>query len=371
MELLFTLFFYLFLVFSSILIVYYLFVFRKFAFAKTENKNINTVPVSVIICAKNEYDNLEKNLPLFINQEYPNFELVLIDDASSDETLELLEAYEKQYAFIKLVKVENNEAFWGNKKYALTLGIKASKHEYLLFTDADCKPNSTTWLKEMSSQFTNQKTIVLGYGGYEKIKNSFLNQLIRYETVLTALQYFSWAKSGKAYMGVGRNLAYKKSEFYKTNGFINHMKLRSGDDDLFVNEATTSQNTSTQFSANSFTYSKPKTSYREWFKQKRRHIATSKYYKSFDKIQLALFYLSTVLFLLSFTLLMLFLHNWIIVVSVFCFIFILKWIIYGMSAKKLNEKDTIWLYPIYEISLLFVQFYLFILNLFSKPVHWK
>ena len=157
-----------------------------------------------------------------------------------------------------MVKVKNNEAFWGNKKYALTLGIKAAKKEYLLFTDADCYPTSKDWITAMSSQFTKQKTIVLGYGGYEKIANSFLNKIIRYETLLTATQYFSWAKMGKPYMGVGRNLAYKKEEFFNVNGFIDHIQIRSGDDDLFINQAADSDNTTIAYSPESFTYSASK-----------------------------------------------------------------------------------------------------------------
>src|SRR5690606_31531776 len=115
---------------------------------------------------------------------------------------DLFEEFEKQDSRVKLVKVDNNEAFWGNKKYALTLGIKAAKYEYLVFTDGDCYPNSKNWITEMTSQFTQQKTIVLGYGAYTKVKNSLLNKIIRFETLLTATQYFGWAKVGKPYMAV-------------------------------------------------------------------------------------------------------------------------------------------------------------------------
>src|SRR5690606_19950607 len=193
-------------------------IFGKFSFSKPQVHTLKNIPISVIVCAKNEAENIKKFVPLLLEQDYPTFELVLIDDASIDETRELLEAFEKQYSNVKLVKVDNNEAFWGNKKYALTLGIKAAKYEYLLFTDADCYPISKHWIKNMSSNFTLKKTIVLGYGAYEKVKNSFLNKIIRFETLLTATQYFAWAKIGKPYMGVGRNLAYKKEEFFRVRG---------------------------------------------------------------------------------------------------------------------------------------------------------
>ncbi|WP_394759567.1 glycosyltransferase [Flavobacterium sp.] len=352
-------------------IIYYLFIFGKFSFAKPQESTFKHIPISVIVCAKNEEENVKKYIPLLAEQNYSNFEIILIDDASSDETLEVFEKFEKQYPNLKLVKVANNEAFWGNKKFALTLGIKAATKEYLLFTDADCYPNSTNWIAEMSSHFTLHKTIVLGYGGYEKIKNSFLNKLIRFETLLTATQYFSWAKLGKPYMGVGRNLGYKKDEFFNVNGFINHIKLRSGDDDLFINEAATKQNTAIAYNPESFTYSDAKTSYKSWIMQKRRHVSTANHYKSFDKIQLVLFYISQLLFFIVPTVLLSFQFQWIIVISLIVLRYIISWISLGYSAGKLNEKDVMYWFPILEIILIFTQLNVFIRNIFSKPITWK
>ncbi len=360
-----------FLVFFVIQFVYQSFVFTRFSFVQPKKDTPKNIPVSVIVCAKNEFENLQKHLPVLVSQNYPSYELVLIDDASTDETLDLLEEYEKQYSFIKLVKVKNNEAFWGNKKFALTLGIKAAKNEYLLFTDADCCPNSENWISEMTSHFSFKKTIVLGYSAYDKIKGSFLNKIIRYETVLTAIQYFSWAKIGKPYMGVGRNLAYKKSEFFNVNGFINHIRVRSGDDDLFINEAANASNTNICYNPESFTYSKPKTTYKEWFNQKRRHSSTVKLYKGFDKFQLALFFISQVLCIALAIILLSFQYNWIIVASILGFRYVFNWIVFGYGAAKLNEKDVIIWYPIFEIILIFTQIRVAFTNLIFKSEHWK
>lgn len=362
---------YFFIIVIAIQISYYLGVFGKFAFAKAQKTMPKKIPISVIVCAKNEEKNVAKFIPLLAEQDYPDFEIVLINDASSDNTLEIFEDFEKQYPNIRLVKVENNEAFWGNKKYALTLGIKAAKKEYLLFTDADCYPTSKDWITAMSSQFTMQKTIVLGYGGYEKIANSFLNKLIRFETLLTAVQYFSWAKLGRPYMGVGRNLAYKKDEFFNVNGFINHIQVRSGDDDLFINEAAKAKNTTVAFIPESFTYSKPKTNYKDWITQKRRHIATANYYKNIDKIQLGTFYCSQLLFILLPIILLSFQFQWILVLSLIVLRYLCAWVVVGFSAGKLNEKDLKYWFPIVEVVLIFTQINIFITNSFSKPVNWK
>lgn len=366
-----TITFYIFIAVIAIQLFYYLVVFGKFAFAKAQKSTPKKIPVSVIVCAKNEEENVAQFIPLLAEQHYPDFEIILIDDASSDTTLDIFEAFEKQYSNVRLVKVANNEAFWGNKKFALTLGIKAATKEYLLFTDADCYPISKDWIREMSSHFTMKKTIVLGYGAYEKVAGSFLNKIIRFETMLTAVQYFSWAKIGHPYMGVGRNLAYKKEEFFNTNGFIDHMKIRSGDDDLFINQAATNKNTTICYTPESFTYSHPKKKFGEWFTQKRRHVSTAENYKLFDRAQLSVFYASQLLFLLLPIILLAFQYQWIIVVCLIAFRYLFTWIILGFSSGKLKEKDVMYWFPIIEIILIFTQMNIFLSNIFSKPVHWK
>jgi glycosyltransferase involved in cell wall biosynthesis len=352
-------------------VLLYVFFFGRFAFLKQKSKLAKSTPVSVIVCAKNEAENLQNFLPSIIAQKYPDFEIVLINDASSDDTLEVMELFASKHNNIKIVNVENNEAFWGNKKYALTLGIKASKHDYLLFTDADCKPVSNWWVSEMSAQFGSKKSIVLGYGSYTKINNSFLNKLIRFETVITAIQYFTFAKFGMAYMGVGRNLAYTRDAFFKANGFINHIKVRSGDDDLFVNQLATKSNTAISISENSFTESLPKTTFSDWMKQKRRHISTAKHYKSNHKVSLALLYILQFLFWFLAFILLLTLYNWIYVVALILVRIIAQYFILGVSIKKLKENDLILLMPFLEIFLIATHLTIFIKNLISKPNHWK
>jgi glycosyltransferase involved in cell wall biosynthesis len=371
MEMILSILFYSFIAIVLVQFIYYIAVFGQFTFAKKQNVTPKKVPVSVIVCAKNEAENIKKFFPLLIHQNYSDFEIVLIDDASSDETLDLFEAYEKQYPNIKLVKVENNEAFWGNKKFALTLGIKAATKDYLVFIDADCYPNSNEWLQQITAQFTMKKTIVLGYGAYDKIRGSLLNKIIRYETLLTAVQYFSWAKIGKPYMGVGRNLAYKKSVFFDNRGFMDHMKVRSGDDDLFINQAANKENTAQIYSLESFTYSSPKTTYKDWFNQKRRHVTTAKLYKSFDKFQLTLYFMSQILFFVLAAVLLAYQFQWIIVLGIVVFRYTFAWISLGYGAGKLKEKDVMYWFPIIELVLIFTQINIVIINIFSKPVHWK
>lgn len=363
--------FYTFIVVVFIQVIFHIFFFGKFAFFKPKKKAQKNIAVSVIICAKNEAKNLKLFLPSIISQDYPEFEIILINDASYDDSLEIMENFARNHHNIKIVNVENIEAFWGNKKYAITLGIKASKNDFLLFTDADCKPLSKYWIKQMTSHFSNNKSIILGYGSYSKIKNSLVNKLIRFETLVTAIHYFSFAKIGIPYMGVGRNLAYRKETFFNAKGFMNHMNILSGDDDLFINQVATNNNTDICISKNSFTESVPKTSFKSWFKQKRRHISTANHYKFKHKLLLFLIYTSNFLFWILAIILLVLKFNWLIVISLFILRLIIQYVIIGLSSKKLNETDLLVALPFLDFFLMITQLTIFINNLIAKPNHWK
>lgn len=358
--------------FILITLVNILFFIGYFSFASAKESTSNsTPPVSVIICAKNEAENLKDFIPLILEQNYTDFEVILVNDASIDDTLEVMEGFEKLDPRVRLVNVKNIEAFWGKKKYALTLGIKKAKNSTLLFTDADCRPESNMWISEMASNFKEDKSIVLGYGGYLKNKGSLLNKLIRYETLLTAIQYFSFAKWGIPYMGVGRNLAYTSQEFYAQNGFATHLHIKSGDDDLFVNQAGTGENTAITFNRASITRSIPKTSFSAWIFQKRRHISTAKFYKKKHKFLLVTFYLSQIGFWVLLISLLLLKIYWPIVIGILIVRLLIQYIVYYKSAKKLDEMDLLWLLPFFEMFLIITQLSIFSMNVFSKPTNWK
>jgi glycosyltransferase involved in cell wall biosynthesis len=359
-------------VFGSIVLINccYYFLFSKFAFAsQAETLTAKTYPISVIVCAKNEAENLSENIPLILAQEYPNFELILINDASNDNTLEVMEHFAEKDARVQVVNVKNNEAFWGNKKYALTLGIKRAVNQRLLFTDADCKPASNEWLQHMTRPLSLTKQIVLGYGAYEKQKG-FLNTLIRFETLVTATQYFSYAAAGMPYMGVGRNLSYTSKLYYDNNGYMSHIQLPSGDDDLFVNETATKKNTAICYSEESFTISKPETTFKNWILQKRRHLTTAKLYKPKHKFLLGLYYTTNLLFWLLLPISFLFVA-WEILLIIIVLRLLTQYMVLGKVAHKLKESNLIPFIPFLELFLIWVQLSIFILNSKAKPPRWK
>lgn len=363
---------YFFIAIIAIQVIYYLFIFTRFAFVSSKTKSSVAVSVSVIVCSKNDEKNIIELVPLLANQDYPDFEIILIDDASTDETLTHFKRFEKEYSNIRIVKIVPTEAFWGNKKYALTLGIKSAQKDYLLFIEPNCLPKTNKWISEISSGFSEKKTIVLGYSAFKKVRFSLLNILTRHQSLFSAVQYFSWAKLGHPYMGISRNMGYKKDEFFKINGFISHMRSRFGDDDLFINQASNSKNTDVVYSPSSFTYAAPHQTYSDWFKERRKYLFTANSYKFFDKFQLSIFNISQVLFFVVMIFELIFEFDYIELLLLLIGIrYFIVWLVIGISSVKLREKSVIFWFPITEIINIIIQSALYIINIFSKPLHWK
>ena len=365
-----TVLFYIFILTVVVQLSFYIFIFGKFTASKRVVFNHSSVPVSILIAAKNEAHNLKKGLPLILEQEYPTFEVILIDDASTDDTLEFLQTLQKEHKHLKLVSLANTINYKGNKKNAITRGIEAASYEHLLFTDADCEPKSNQWISEMIGHLSETRNIALGYGAYEKIERSLLNKLIRYETVLTAIQYFSYAKLGIPYMGVGRNLAYRKDLFIKNNGFSSHRHIKSGDDDLLISEIATSKNTGICFHKSSHTISIAKKNFKSWFSQKRRHISTATSYRPLHQFLLGLFFSTQFLFWVLAIILGSLAFNWQIVTILVAIRLTVHYVIVQNSAKKLDERDIVVFAPVLDFLLVCSQLGLFLTNIFSKPKHW-
>jgi glycosyltransferase involved in cell wall biosynthesis len=361
--------------FTAIQLFYYWYYFARLAFfkEKTSPSAENMPPVSVIICARNEYDNLVENLPLILEQDYPDFEVVVVNDFSHDESYFLLKSYESKYANFKVIHLRENVNFFEGKKLALAVGIKSAKNEYILLTDADCKPSGKHWIRCMSKEFTPGKDIVLGYGGYNEAPG-FLNRLIRFDTMTIAMQFMGMALAGRPYMGVGRNLAYRKSLFFKTGGFTSHYKIKSGDDDLFINQAATGKNTAIALNNECMTFSAPENNFDAWFHQKKRHLSTGKYYKFSDKFILGLHTLSGILFYI--TLLMSILtapsvNAALIVVAMFILRTATLVLLYYKVGRKLKETKLFLYSPIFDVIFLFLNPIFAISNLFYKENKWK
>jgi cellulose synthase/poly-beta-1,6-N-acetylglucosamine synthase-like glycosyltransferase len=272
-----------------------------------------------------------------LNQAYPDYEVIVVNDCSEDSTFEVLGELLPQYPRLKVSTVTKDPKFSHSKKFAQFIGIKAAKNDILLFTDADCKPESDKWLEGMVSHFNDKTSFVIGYGGYIRTRG-LLNRYIRYDTMTVALQYLGMAIRGLPYMGVGRNLAYRRSVFFDKKGFGSYKDVVSGDDDLFVNAYATRANTSVEFRKENHTRSVPSSRTGQWLTQKRRHMTSAPYYKFRDKVFVASEPLSRILFYASFAILLSMQFMWPVVVAIFAVRFIVQIIVLEMGRKTLNEK---------------------------------
>jgi cellulose synthase/poly-beta-1,6-N-acetylglucosamine synthase-like glycosyltransferase len=256
--------------------------------------------VSVVLCAHNESYNLSQYLQALLTQDYPAYEVIVVDDGSEDDTREVVESYMVHDERLHMTFVPYGARVGSTKKLALTLAAKSAQYDYLLLTDADCVPESNQWIREMMAGFSNSPkdgltsnsdsgltSIVLGFSPYFET-DGHINRLVRFDTLFNGLHYLGAALCGHPYMGVGRNLAYRKTFFFESGGFTHQMTNRAGDDDLFVNHVATKQNTAVVLSRESFMWSLPKRTMKEWWQQKRRHLSVSPAYKESTKFRLAL-----------------------------------------------------------------------------------
>jgi glycosyltransferase involved in cell wall biosynthesis len=331
---------------------------------------ISDQPLSVIICARNELDNLKNLLPKLLKQAYAHYEIVVVNDRSDDGTYDYLQEEKLKTDLLKIVHVDFAPDHIHPKKYAITLGVRAATYDLVLLTDADCDPASIHWIKSIASQFGRETNFVLGFSYYLKHKG-FLNRFIRYETIQTGLLYLSAAIGGNPYMGVGRNLAYRKSFFLSVKGFNKDRKVVGGDDDLLVNRHANKKNARVIIGEHSLVNSIPKREWNEYFIQKKRHLSAGKRYKLKDKFILSLFYLSKIVFwLLAALMLIVWVYGSYILGCIAFMLVILLSAIY-IVCKKTGAKFELWWVSFMELAFVF---YLLIIGssaLISKRIKWN
>lgn len=311
-------------------------------------------PLSIIICAKNESDNIRKNLPSILEQDYPKFEVIVINDGSTDESEDALSALEEKYPHLYHTFTPDSTRYVSRKKLALTLGIKASKYDWLVFTEANCRASSKNWLKLMARNFTPATDIVLGYSDYEYSKKWF-HKKTAFDNLFFAMRYLGYALIRNPYMGIGRNMAYRKEMFFKNKGFSSHLNLQKGDDDLFINEIATRNNTRVETSAESVMSMQPIEYRKQWKEEKISYMATSQYYHGIQRHMLGFETLSRLLFYatcIALIVLSLFSFQWILLGSaclIYIFRFVMQAVIINKTAKDFGEKRYYLTLPVFDI----------------------
>lgn len=366
-----TILFYLFLTVAGLQLLYWLFYFVGLLRLSVRKHDVSeSLPaISIIVAARNELDNLKKLIPLLMEQDHPQYEVIIVIDRSDDGTIQYLNTEETKYPQLKSTQIYDLPENISGKKYAITMGIKAAKFKQILLTDADCLPYSSSWASSMSTGFNKGADIILGFSNYKK-RPGLLNYFIRFETLLTGIEYLGAAANKLPYMGVGRNLAYKKDLFMENKGFFGYQKLVGGDDDLFVNKHASSRNTIAVGGAHAGTESIPKTSWSSYWKQKTRHLYIGKFYSFKSKFTLAIFNISWI-------------FTWIL--GIWCILagINLYWVVYGLLLRELVLVFTFILATkklgitfgiggVIFVDLVFAIYYIFagIKALFVKTISW-
>lgn len=325
--------------------------------------------ISIVICAKNELENLKRNLNKFYNQHEINYEIIVVNDCSVDDSASFLNEELEKNNLLKVLHLSNHKSsHLKGKRYALQRGVEISKYDYVVFTDADCFPNSNFWLKSLENKFNRAYDIILGYSPYTKNKG-LLNILIQLETTYTALQYLSFAKIGIPYMGVGRNIAYKKSLLTETV-FQKSNKSLSGDDDLILTQIANSNNTTIAINKDSYIFSCPKTSFKAWLHQKTRHYSTAIHYSLFKKVIVALFNVVNILFYVTLIYLLVYQGNYKLVISLYFLRYALFVFTNYKSVQKLSETKLFYTLFFFDIMYFFLLLLLHTKALFSVN-GWK
>jgi glycosyltransferase involved in cell wall biosynthesis len=363
---------------AGVQFTYLLVVFGRFAFFYTNRSrhdlDQNSSGVSVVIAARNEAAHLKDLIPLLMQQNYPAFEIVVVNDRSTDGSEALLNAYSTQYSRLRVVHVRYTPAHLTSKKYALTLGIKVSKHQTVLLTDADCRPVSPNWIKRMSAPVRNDgKTFALGHGSYLAFPG-LLNKVIQFETLMTAIYYFSFGYWKSPFMGVGRNLCYRKDFFLEKKAFKSLWHIEGGDDDLFVNRHATAANTAVVAHPESITVSEPKTSFRAYFIQKKRHFHAGKYYQAKDKLKLGLYTLSHLVFWTTGAALLIVAKGWEPIALVLGLVLaraLIQYFIISEAKKKLEGRGKVAWTLFFDVMYMVYFWILGMQGYLSKAVKWK
>ncbi len=327
--------------------------------------------VSVIICAKNEAENLKKHLPFILNQDYPHFEVIVVNDYSTDETEAVLSQFLNIYDNFRFFSIGKEKGMQPGKKFPLSIGIEAAQYPYVLLTDADCKPESDQWIRTMQSALSEEKEIVLGFGPYQTQQGS-LNKWIRFEAIYTAIQYGTFALWGKPYMGVGRNLMYAKRLFFEVGGFEKHRHIASGDDDLFINEVATNKNTKVLFQEKAFIFSNPKENFKDYYTQKTRHFSAGNHYSMESKVLLSIVSMSHFLYYaLFFTLVVIDIRLCIWIISIYIIRLLILQITYKELLKQFKEEKLLIWIPLFDLMIFFFYFIFSAALFFPKTTSWK
>jgi glycosyltransferase involved in cell wall biosynthesis len=352
-------------------LIYYVFVYGKVSRYRLPEENYNFPPVSVVLVTKDEQENLKERLPVILEQQYPDFEVVIVNNASSDETEFVLKVFQKIYPQLKVVNLysEAPNKFLG-KKYPLSIGIKSAKNDCVLLTNVNCVPNSLFWIMNMVRGLSQTRNTIIGFNFYEREKTLF-NSLVQYDTIINAINYGGMALLGNPYKATGDNIIISREEFFNSGSFLSLYNVACGDMELYVNRITKGKKTSVILNEEAYIKTETPQSFSLWCRYKKRNIKTAYYYKFLDKLLVAIPSWTTLFFYATFVTLFLLNFPWQWILTGCILKFAIQ-IIFFQNASKVLMKNNLCIFaPLFEIFFLVFNTIMGISVLFSRKDRWE
>jgi poly-beta-1,6-N-acetyl-D-glucosamine synthase len=358
--------------FLAVLVIqlaYHWFFFSRLAFFKPTTAPAEKLPVSVIIVVHNQYQLIRQNLPELLGQDYPDFEVLVVDDTSDDGSDEVLEKLAETFSNLRVVKLTQSLNWFKGRKFPLSLGIKSASHEFLLLTDIRFRPEGKNWISQMVAAYTPDTAIALGYATFNT--TSKINKWLRFMAFYDGMLYLSMALSGMPFKGIGPNLSYRKSLFYRHKGFSSHYVINAGDDELFVNKAATRKNTEIRISADSQVKCTKPMTFIQWLENEKTRLAIRRFFKPGHRMMISLFSATTLFFYALFAAMLVIHVQLPVIIGIFLIRLLSQLVIFGLIQKKLSEKKLLWVTPIFDLALSFIDLAIWLRMLFTKKSKWS
>lgn len=345
--------------------------FKRDVVSKQPSANGQQPSVSVVMVVHNEAEFLKSSLPYLLEQDYPDYEIVIVDYTSTDDTRYVLRVCSENYPNLKPILFPHDVNMFQGKKYPLSIGIKSATKDVILLTEAESVPRSFDWVSQMMKGYCGDTQIVMGCN-IVKSNGTLLGAFQQYENMTYNASYIGAMAMGNPFTATGRNLSFRRDFFFKQGGFISHYSIPDGADDLFVNANANSRNSSVVLSSDAFVVSEPRSSFRLWHQDRSHRLYTRRYYGLKDKLMLAFYPLSQFVFLASLVLLLVFqLFPWQLLVALLVVKLIWQIVSALPLAKRFEIKKIQFFAPLFEFYFLFANTFMTTFALRRKNKQWR
>ncbi|GHU65278.1 glycosyl transferase family 2 [Bacteroidia bacterium] len=332
-------------------------------------------PVSVVVCVRKKCHNFNRFLSALLEQDYPEFEVIIVSDGISDSNKEILASFQNEYKNLYTTYIPEDTRNVSRKKLGLTLGIKAAKYDYLLFTEADGYVRTNQWISAMTRHFDGKKSIVLGFSAIVNSPKHFLSRYIAFDYFFSNLQMLASALFKRPYAGDGRSLAYEKRHFTEQKGFVRHRVLKRGEDDLFINDIATRKNTAVELSAESVVFTEFGR-FEDWKRMKSDRAITQSYYKRGSLTLQRLEFFSRLVFLIC-TVACFFVpysYPFVILPGIAALLYIIRFLselyVTSVTTAELQLKTFYFLLPVFDLIQIYMNLYFYLYRIFNKKENY-